>query len=40
MNKETIAAIISDRTIINDEGLVQNAEEVPFAGVPWTSRRK
>jgi hypothetical protein len=28
MNKETIAAIISDRIMINEEGLVQNAEEV------------
>jgi hypothetical protein len=31
MSKETIAAIISDRTMINEEGLVQNAEEVAQA---------
>ena len=31
MSKETIAAIISDRTMINNEGLVQNAEEVAQA---------
>jgi hypothetical protein len=31
MNKETIAAIISDRTMINKDGLVQNAEEVAKA---------
>lgn len=31
MGKETIAAIIRDRTMINEEGLVQNAEEVAQA---------
>jgi hypothetical protein len=31
MSKETIAAIISDRTMINEDGLVQNAEEVAQA---------
>jgi hypothetical protein len=31
MSKETIAAIISDRTIINEQGLVRNAEEVAQA---------
>jgi hypothetical protein len=31
MSKETVAAIISERTMVDDDGLVQNAEEVAQA---------